>query len=128
MYWNEMEWEKLTDQERLDEGTLTALVFPGFLALVRGLLLKETTRHAKVPASPRPEVVEEILRFLGARILELEEKLASGGDEYPDGDDERSAHEAELSMTDRLVDLVLFRLHGLTPPQIERIELALGLP
>jgi len=35
LYWNELEWEKLTGEERLDEEFLTELAFPGFLAFIR---------------------------------------------------------------------------------------------
>ncbi len=34
LYWNELEWEHITDEEVLDGGPLTSLTFPGFLAFV----------------------------------------------------------------------------------------------
>ena len=34
LYWNELNWEQLTDEELCAEGELTEMVFPGLLALV----------------------------------------------------------------------------------------------
>ena len=31
-YWNDLEWEELTGEEKIDEEFLTELAFPGFLA------------------------------------------------------------------------------------------------
>ena len=31
LYWNELEWERITDEEALEEGPLVTLIFPGFL-------------------------------------------------------------------------------------------------
>jgi len=116
LYWNELEWENITDEESLEGGPLTELAFPGFLAFVRGLLLTEVMPDAKAPASPRPEVVEDILGFLAERVVELEDGLAK-----PDGDREDRLRE-ELDMTSRLVDLVLFLFHELDHADIERVE------
>lgn len=116
LYWNELEWENITDEEQLEGEPLTELAFPGFLAFIRGLLLTEVMPDAKAPASPRPEVVEDVLAFLGARVLELEDGLAAP---EPDGEDRMRL---ELTMTSRLIDLVLHRYHELTPADIEVLE------
>lgn len=116
LYWNELEWEDLTDEEQLEGGHLTELAFPGFLAFVRGLLLTEVMPDAKAPASPRPEVVEDLLNFLAARVVELEDGLASP---EPDGE-ERLRFEVE--MTSRLVDLVLYRYHEFSLADVETLE------
>ena len=50
---------------------LVEFAFPGFLAFVDGLLLKEVNADSPLPATPRPEVVEEILLFLATHYLEL---------------------------------------------------------
>ena len=118
LYWNELEWEHITGEEGLGEGALPELAFPGFLAFVRGLLLEEVLPDAKAPAQPRPDVVRDILRFLATRILELEEGQQSEDEE------EEDKLRGELSVTSRLVDLVLYRLHGLTPSDVERVEAA----
>ena len=99
LYWNELEWEKLTTEEMRRGGSaLVELTFPGFLAFIDGLLLKEVNEDSPAPASPRPEVVEDTLLFLSRRYLEL---LAETGAQL------------EREMTARLIDLVLYRLHGL---------------
>jgi hypothetical protein len=112
LYWNELEWEKLTSEEMSKGGSeLVELAFPGFLAFIDGLLLKEVNPDSTVPASPRPEVVEEVLLFLARRCLEL----------MPETEPEKKL---EREMTERLVDLVLYRLHGLPVDGIDRLELA----
>ncbi len=120
LYWNELEWEKLTGEERLDEEFLTELAFPGFLAFIRGLLLTVTMPDALAPPRPSPEVVQDILVFLAARIVELEEQAAASDQE------DRLHREAELKMTDRLVDLVLYLLHQLDPDSVTQVEAALA--
>ena len=116
LYWNELEWENITDEEALEGGPLAELTFPGVLAFVRGLLLTEVMPDALAPASPRPEVVEDILSFLSARVVELEDGLADP--DLTDGDTMRG----ELSMTSRLLDLVLYRYHELGTEDVEAIE------
>lgn len=118
LYWNELEWENLTEEERLDEGDpLTELAFPGLLAYVRGLLLQEAMPDALAPAHPRPGVVEELLRFLAGRVVDL-------GDEAEDEDDDVRGQRIELAMTDRLIDLILYELYGLDDAEVEQVEAA----
>ncbi|HEX6308809.1 MAG TPA: hypothetical protein VFZ69_11510 [Longimicrobiales bacterium] len=101
LYWNELEWEKLTSEEMRTGGSeLVELAFPGFLAFINGLLLKEVNRDSQAPPSPRPEVVEDVLLFLARRYLELLAEI-------------EPAKKLEREMTERLIDLVLYRLHGL---------------
>ncbi|HSJ26299.1 MAG TPA: hypothetical protein VK929_16590 [Longimicrobiales bacterium] len=101
LYWNELEWEKLTSEEMRAGGSeLVELAFPGFLAFVDGLLLKEVARDSLAPATPRPEVVEDVLLFLARRYLEL----------LPGTE---AQQRLEREMVERLIDLVLYRLHGL---------------
>jgi len=119
-YWNDLEWEKLTGEEQVDQEFLTEMAFPGFLAFVRGLLLEEAQPDSPVPPQPRPEVVGEVLRFLAGRVVELEEEASSLSGE--DG-----AHkEAELKMTSRLVDLVLYLYYRLEPHEMAWVEGALA--
>ena len=120
LYWNELEWEKLTGEEKVDEEFLTELAFPGFLAFVRGLLLEEVMPDSLAPAQPRPEVVDALLGFLAERTVELEEETAR-----LDGE-ERDHKVSELKLTSRLVDLVLYRLHDLSPEEVEQVEAALS--
>jgi len=116
LYWNDLEWEHITDEEALEEGRLTQLTFPGFLAYVRGLLLREVMPDSKAPASPRPQVVEEILRFLAGRVVELEEAVGASAN------GEADKLRTELEVTSHLVDLVLYELHGVSEEDVERIE------
>lgn len=111
LYWNELEWEKLTSEEMSRGGSeLVELAFPGFLSFIDALLLREANARSTVPARPRPEVVEDLLMFLARRCLEL----------LPHHD----AHSRlEREMTERLVDLVLYRLH-----RIPVDATGLGLP
>lgn len=118
LYWNEMAWEHLTGEEGLGDGALLEMAFPGFLAFVRALLLQEALPDAKAPAQPRPEVVQDVLRFLGERVVALDEELSG------DGVEERERLSGELGMTSRLLDVVLYRYHGLTPADVERVEAA----
>lgn len=117
LYWNELEWEHLTEEEAVDRGEpLIELMFPGLLAYVRGLLLTRVNPDALAPAEPRPVVVEELLHFLARRVVELED----GIDAAPAEDRDRL--KGELTMTDRLIELVLYLYHGLTQEDIHLLE------
>jgi hypothetical protein len=101
LYWNELEWENLTSEEMRSGGSeLVELAFPGFLTFIDGLLLKEVAADSLAPPAPRPEVVEDVLLFLARRYLEL----------LPETD---ATLRLEREMVERLIDLVLYRLHGL---------------
>lgn len=119
LYWNELEWEKLTGEEQLDEEFLTEMAFPGFLAFVRGLLLSVTMPDSLAPPRPSPEVVQGILDFLASRVVEQEGQAAQAQGE------DHEHKEAELKMTVRLVDLVLYLLHELSPDEVAKVEAAL---
>ncbi|HUG38218.1 MAG TPA: hypothetical protein VML54_14770, partial [Candidatus Limnocylindrales bacterium] len=80
LYWNELAWEELTDEERVAGGHLTELVFPGFLAFVDGLLLETRLPGVLEAPRPHPEVVEEILVFLAERYTEATAELEQGAD------------------------------------------------
>ena len=118
LYWNELEWEHITDEEALEQGPLAALTFPGLLAYVRGLLLDEVMPDALSPANPRPAVVADLLGFLADRVVQLEE------DPVVSDEDEPARRRAELEMTSHLIDQVLYLYHGLEEGEIERVEAA----
>jgi hypothetical protein len=109
LYWNELEWENITGEERLDDGAFTELAFPGFLAFMRGLLLRESIDERGTPADPHPVIVEEILSFLAGRVVTLRAELR---DQEPEWDIEQSTR--ELNMTEPLIDLVLALLYEVT--------------
>lgn len=118
LYWNELEWEHITDEEALDAGPIAEMTFPGLLAYVRGLLLSEVMPDSLSPANPRPQVVADALSFLANRVVELEDELS----DPPDGETERLG--AELDMTNGLIDRVLYLYHGLSEEDVERVEQA----
>jgi hypothetical protein len=116
LYWNDLEWENVTEEERMEGGGLPELTFPGVLAFVRGLLLDEVVADSPVGPSPRPEVVEDFLEFLAERVLALREAAAGGVGEEGD----RAA--LELRMTDGLLDRVLVTYHGIEPEDAGPLE------
>ncbi|MBM4184663.1 MAG: hypothetical protein FJ207_10710 [Gemmatimonadetes bacterium] len=118
LYWNDLEWEHITDEEALEQGAIAQLAFPGFLAYIRGLLLHEVMPDSQAPASPRPQVVADVLGFLAKRVVELEDGLATAPK------DEVAQAREELALTSQLVDLVLYEFHGVGPQDVERIEAA----
>ena len=113
LYWNELEWEHITGDAGDDE---IERAFAGLLAFVRGLLLRAAGPSGE-DSEPRPEVVEELLRFLAQRVLELDESISTG-----QVDDEPEKVRRELDMTDRLLDLVLYRWLELSPQEAARAE------
>jgi hypothetical protein len=113
LYWNELEWEHIT-HDAGDEAIERC--FAGLLAFVRGLLLRDSAPGSRAP-NPRPEVVEDLLRFLAGRVLELDRAITTG---QVDGEPEKVRR--ELDMTDRLLDLVLYRWLELSPQEAARAE------
>ena len=113
LYTNELAWENITDEEQVEGEPLSELTFPGFLAYVRGLLLDQVMPDSLAPANPRPEVVEEVVGFLAGRVVALQDQKDDPEDE------DASRTERDLALTDRLLDLVLFRLHGIDPADVE---------
>jgi hypothetical protein len=119
LYWNELEWENVTQEEGSLAGqALTEMAFPGFLALVRGLLLEETMPDALAEAAPRPEVVEAVLDFLARRTIELGEAMEKNDAEEP------ARVAAEHMMTSQLVDLTMAQLYALSPEEQKRVKVA----
>lgn len=114
LYWNELAWEELTDEERVAGGHLTELVFPGFLAFIDALLLDGSSEGGTGGPSPHPEVVDEILLFLAERYAAATRELGRGADS------ERLVW--ARVMTFHLIDLVLYRLYGLTDEEREELE------
>jgi hypothetical protein len=115
LYWNELVWEELTDEEAIAGGHMTEMVFPGFLAFVDGLMLECEPDGSGRPASPHPDAVEEILTFLGERYAEATSDLEGGIDS-------QKVVWARL-MTRQLTDLVLYRLYALSAGEREMLEM-----
>lgn len=115
LYWNELSWEQVTEEEGLADSGLVELTFPGLLAFVEGLLLKEVMPDSLAPASPRPEVVEDVLLFLAGRCVQLE-----------DATEAEARMEREVTL--RLIDLVLYRQHDVDVEESEQLEEEAGFP
>ncbi len=114
LYLNELAWEELTEEEKVGGGPLTELVFTGFLAFVDGLL-RDPARYAGPNGTgPHPEVIEEILRFLADRHATATSELGRGADS------EKLVW--ARAMTAHLIDLVLYKLYGLTRDEREEME------
>ena len=113
LYLNELAWENITDEEQVEGEPLAELTFPGFLAFIQGLLLDQVMPDSLAPANPRPEIAEDVVQFLAERVVALQDEMGGGGER----DDEHGAR--DLVLTDRLLDLVLFRLHGVDPADAE---------
>ena len=109
LYWNELSWEQVTEEEGIGDSGLVEFTFPGFLAFIEGLLLREVMPDSLAPARPRPEVVEDILAFLASRCVELDASEDEGAD-------------IERQVTTRLIDLVLYRQHEIPVEEVERLE------
>ena len=113
LYLNELAWENITDEEQVEGEPLAELAFPGFLAFIQGLLLDQVMPDSLAPANPRPEIAEDVAGFLAERVVALQDEMGKDGEE----DAEQGAR--DLALTDRLLDLVLFRLHGVDPADVE---------
>ncbi len=113
LYLNELAWENITDEEQVEGEPLAELAFPGLLAFIQGLLLEQVMPDSLAPANPRPEIVEDVVRFLAERVVALQDEMGGPGE----GEAEQQAR--DLALTDRLLDLVLFRLHGVDPADAE---------
>ncbi|NIR45070.1 MAG: hypothetical protein GWN99_11840 [Gemmatimonadetes bacterium] len=112
LYENELAWEEETGEESMEEGPVVSLVFPGTLALVDALVTSHAAgEHGE--GGPHRDVVVSFAEWLSGRLW----KLRSG--EIRGSATER-AKEADL--TDRLIDLVLYRYCGLSAEEIEQVD------
>ena len=116
LYLNELAWENITDEEQVEGEPLAELAFPGFLAFIQGLLLDQVMPDSLAPANPRPEIAEDLVKYLAERVVALQDGMGSGSG-GGEGDAEQEAR--DLALTDRLLDVVLFRLHGVDPADVE---------
>ncbi len=117
LYLNELAWENITEEEQVEGEPLAELAFPGFLALIQGLLLDQVMPDSLAPANPRPEIAEDLVKYLAERVVALQDGMGRDGS---GGDEEDAEQEArDLALTDRLLDVVLFRLHGVDPADVE---------
>jgi hypothetical protein len=128
LYLNELAWENITEEEQVEGEPLAELAFPGFLAFLQGLLLDQVMPDSLAPANPRPEIAEDLVKYLAERVVALQDGMGSGGSKGSsgdggsgggDGDGDAEQEARDLALTDRLLDVVLFRLHGVDPADVE---------
>ncbi len=112
LYENELAWEEESGEESTESGQLVALVFPGTLALIDALVTSHA-RSAQGEGGPHRDVVIAFVEWLSDRLL----KLRSG--ELGGSTTDRAS---EVDLTDRLIDLVLYRYCGLSTSEVERVD------
>lgn len=114
LYWNELNWEQITDEEQTDGGELTEMVFPGLLTLVDALLPRAANGEPDRSREHR-DVAHDFLLWLAARLVELRSRR-------DEGPEDRQQTRREAQITDELVDLVTYRLYSITDEEISRLE------
>ncbi len=126
LYLNELAWEKITEEEQVEGEPLAELAFPGFLAFIQGLLLDQVMPDSLAPANPSPEIAEDLVKYLAERVVALQDGMGKGDSKDGSGDGSSGSDEGDaeqeardLALTDRLLDVVLFRLHGVDPADVE---------
>lgn len=110
LYWNEMSWEEITDEELIGDDELTEMVFPGLLTLIDAFLPKSANGEPDRDREHR-DVAHDFLEWLAARLVELRETST-------DSDEERLRIRRQEGVTDDLIDLVAFRVCSLTGDEI----------
>lgn len=114
LYLNELNWEELTEEEKVEDGELTEMVFPGLLAFVDALLPRAANGEPDRDREHR-DVVHDFLLWLADRLVRLRHERS----EEPH---ERARARREAGITDDLVDLIAGRLYGLAPEELERLR------
>jgi len=114
LYLNELNWEELTDEERISDGSLTEMVFPGLLTFLDALLPRsgagEPDRNQE-----HADVVQDFLIWLGDRLLRLRSA-------EPEDRDDELRMEREARIVDDLMNLVLARLYRLDQEETARLQ------
>lgn len=114
LYWNEMNWEQITDEELTEGDELTEMVFPGLLTLVDALLPRGANGEPDRSREHR-DVAHDFLRWLAARLVELRTRRE-------EDQEDRKETRREAQITDDLVDLVIYRLYSITDEEISRLK------
>jgi hypothetical protein len=114
LYWNEMNWEQITEEELTDGGELTEMVFPGLLTLVDALLPRAANGEPDRGREHR-DVAHDFLLWLAARLVELRSRR-------DEDEEERVQTRREAQVTDELVDLVTYRLYSITDEEVARLK------
>ncbi len=112
LYENELAWEEETGEESTEDGTVVALVFPGTLALVDALVTSHPPSD-RGEGGPHRDVVVSFAAWLSERLRKLRSGQIRGS---------ATDRAKEVDLTDRLIDLVLYRYCGLRAEEIERLD------
>ena len=110
LYWNELSWEALTEEELVGDEEFTEMVFPGLLTLIDAFLPRSANGEPDRDRERR-DVVHDFLEWLAARLVQL--RGASS-----ESEDERESIRREKKVTDDLIDLISFRICSLTNDEI----------
>lgn len=114
LYWNELNWEQITEEELTDGGELTEMVFPGLLTLIDALLPRAANGEPDRGREHR-DVAHDFLLWLATRLVELRSRKEEDAED-------RVQTRREAQITDELVDLVTYRLYSITDEEIARIK------
>ena len=115
LYWNEMSWEQITDEELTDGGgELTEMVFPGLLTLIDALLPRSANGEPDRSREHR-DVAHDFLHWLAARLVELRNRR-------DESQEEKIQTRRETTTTDELIDLVTYRLYSITEDEIAALK------
>lgn len=114
LYWNELSWEELTDEELMGDEELTAMVFPGLLALIDAFLPRAPNGEPDRDREHR-DVAHDFLIWLAARLVELRNSR-------PEDNGDWARLRRQTAVTDELIDLVAFRLCSLREEEVARYQ------
>lgn len=112
LYWNELNWEQLTHEERVGEDELTEMVFPGLLALVDAWLPRSENGEPDRDREHR-DVAHDFLLWLASRLVELRIQR-------PEDGADRATIQREIQITDELIDLVTYRLYCISDGETQK--------
>jgi len=110
LYWNELSWEEITDEEAVGDDQLTEMVFPGLLTLIDAFLPRSANGEPDRGHEHR-DVAHDFITWLAARLIELRT-------DSPEAADDRERVQRREAVTDDLIDLIAFRLCSLTNEEI----------
>lgn len=116
LYDNELAWEEETGEEFTESGAVVPLVFPGTLALVDALLSSHLPSE-QGEGAPHRDVVASFLEWLADRLFELRSGRTGGS---------ATDRAKQVDLTDRLMDLILYRYSGLSAEEVERLDSSRG--
>lgn len=110
LYWNELSWEEITEEEVVGDEELTEMVFSGLLALIAAFLPRAANGEPDRDREHR-DVAHDFMMWLAARLVELRYHA-------PESPEDRETTLRRKALTDELIDLVAFRLCGLSNDDI----------